>query len=238
MNLQFNSPKKETVQTFNLNSHVAYDSLKSSEIFDKKINILIWKRSLLPEHILAAEKILHNEPDLRFSQLMRPAEVKNALIKKIGSNQKLSILFDDISNLIKDFCLLFDSKRAWLRLDAIDRPMCPRFHVDHVKCRLVTTYVGPATQWLPSNLVDRTKLGHGNQGLPDEKSGLFAKSTDIKELSKGHVALLKGESWDGNKGSGLVHRSPSAIDNYKRLYMTIDLEEFYLNIHKNAPKCC
>ena len=110
--------------------------------------------------------------------------------------------------------------------------MCPRFHTDYVKCRLVTTYVGPATQWLPHELVNRSKLGHGNQGQPDDKSGLFLENTDIEQLNVGHVALLKGESWAGNKGAGLVHRSPHAKNGYNRLYMTIDFLDTYLNIYR------
>ena len=143
------------------------------------------------------------------------------------------IMFKDIESIVKIFCNLFDTKQVWLRLDAIDRPMCPRFHFDNLKCRLVTTYVGPGTQWLPNHLVNRNKLGHGNQGKPDDKSGLFANSNDIEQLETGHVALLKGDTWEGNRGKGLVHRSPHTKDNYKRLYMTIDFLDTYLSIYKN-----
>ena len=129
------------------------------------------------------------------------------------------------------FCKLFDQKKLWLRLDGIDHPMCPRFHTDKIKCRLVTTYVGPGTQWLPHNLVDRKKLGFGNDGKPDDQSGLFQSKQDIKQLDRGHVALLKGESWEGNEGAGVVHRSPHSEGNYKRLYLTIDFVESFINIY-------
>jgi len=49
----------------------------------------------------------------------------------------------------------------------------------------------------------------------------------------GHIGLLKGESWDGNKGSGLVHRSPQQEGEYKRLYMTIDFTDLYFKIFRN-----
>ena len=124
----------------------------------------------------------------------------------------------------------------WLRLDGIDHPMCPRFHTDKLKCRLVTTYVGPATQWIPHQLVNRSKLGYGNEGKPDNESGLFNSENDIKQLDTGHVAFLKGESWKGNNGSGLVHRSPHEDKGYKRLYMTIDFLETYINIYRTFSK--
>ena len=85
-------------------------------------------------------------------------------------------------------------------------------------------------------LVNRSKLGHGNQGQSDDKSGLFQKNVKIEQLDIGHVALLKGESWDGNNGSGLVHRSPHSENEYKRLYVTIDFLETYLNIYRNYSK--
>ena len=36
------------------------------------------------------------------------------------------------------------------------------------------------------------------------------------------VALLKGESWGGNQGAGLIHRSPQILEEKKRLLLTLD----------------
>ena len=73
--------------------------------------------------------------------------------------------------------------------------MCPRFHVDHIPCRLITTYTGGVTEWIPQSAADRSKLGAGNNGKPDEKSGLYRSESDIRKLISGEVALLKGEQW-------------------------------------------
>ncbi len=35
------------------------------------------------------------------------------------------------------------------------------------------------------------KLGHGNNGLPDDASGLYQQESDIAQLSCGDVALFK-----------------------------------------------
>ena len=184
----------------------------------------------------ASEYVLRKHPELAISEVIKPEEIKNILIQEIDSSQEVACLSKDISEIVKIFCMLFNVKSVWLRLDAIDKPMCPRFHSDYVDCRTVTTYVGPATQWLPHQLVDRTKLGHGNNGQPDEKSGLFINKTDIEQLNTGDIALLKGESWDGNDGAGLVHRSPHSKSDYRRLYMTIDFEELYISIYKNNKR--
>ena len=104
----------------------------------------------------------------------------------------------------------------------LDRSMCPKFHVDKVPCRLVTTLSGIATQWLDHQVVDRDKLGAGSNGLPDEESGLFERQSHINQLSVGDVALLKGEGWFDNEGAGLVHRSPALNSNDRRLLLTLD----------------
>ena len=91
------------------------------------------------------------------------------------------------------FCCLFDLKRVGLRLTTLHHAMCPRFHVDNIPYRLVTTYGGTGTQWLPHQVVDRRKLGTGNQGLSDDLSGLYKNGTTVEQLVCAHVALLKDE---------------------------------------------
>ncbi len=100
--------------------------------------------------------------------------------------------------------------------------MCPKFHVDRVPCRLVATYSGIATQWLPHHAVRRERLGVGSQGKTDEESVLYRNPNDIQQLKAGDIALLKGESWIGNEGAGLVHRSPNVTNESKRLLLTLD----------------
>ena len=108
------------------------------------------------------------------------------------------------------------------KINLYEKAMCPRFHVDNVPCRLITTYQGIATEWLPHNAADRSKLGTGNSGKPDSQSGIYQDESDIQQLSQGDVALLKGEGWVGNEGKGLIHRSPQLSDQTSRLILTID----------------
>ena len=212
-------------------SYVTEDAFKLSEICRNELNISICKRNLNNLLIKSSEIVLDDNPNLEYSEVLKPDEVKQSLESVLGDNIKTSPFIEDVSYLSFMFCKLFDQKKLWLRLDGIDHPMCPRFHTDKIKCRLVTTYVGPATQWLPHNLVDREKLGFGNGGKPDDQSGLFQSKQDIKQLDRGHVALLKGESWEGNEGAGVVHRSPHSEGNYKRLYLTVDFIESFINIY-------
>ena len=222
-------------QNINTKKHysISNDISKISNIFNREINISIWKRNLNSNILHASEILLIKNSDLQFSELINKNFSIDFLVDKIGVDEKLIPFYEDIQYLTKLFCELFDIRDAWLRIDAIDKPMCPRFHADHLKCRLVTTYYGPGTQWLPNSLVNRNKLGHGNNGLADDISGLFSKKSDIENLDVGDIGLLKGEAWVNNEGLGLVHRSPHTDSNYKRLYVTIDFGDLYRSIFNN-----
>ena len=222
-------------QNINTKKHysISNDISKISNIFNREINISIWKRNLNSNILHASEILLLKNSDLQFSELVNKNFSIDFLVDKIGADEKLISFYEDIQYLTKLFCELFDIKDAWLRIDAIDKPMCPRFHADHLKCRLVTTYYGPATQWLPNSLVNRNKLGQGNNGLADDISGLFSKKSDIENLDIGDIGLLKGEAWVNNEGLGLVHRSPHTDSDYKRLYVTIDFGDLYRSIFNN-----
>jgi hypothetical protein len=154
--------------------------------------------------------------------ILTPANAADVVHQALGGSELTSALSENIAELVDIFCCLFDLERVGLRLTALDKAMCPRFHVDRVPARLVTTYQGIATEWLSNGSVDRTKLGQGNNGKVDEESGIFQTDDDINQLTSGDVALLKGESWEGNEGGGLVHRSPSVEQGEKRLLLTLD----------------
>lgn len=193
-----------------------------ADIYQEDANIVIWQRQPSNALAMAVDDLLNTKPTLRTSMTVTPQSAYSSINDALGATASSAIIGEDIAQLVDMFCCLFDLKRAGLRLTALDRAMCPRFHVDRVPCRLVTTYQGIATEWLPHHLVDRTKLGAGNLGKPDEQSGIFKNPHDIQRLNPGDVALLKGELWEGNEGSGLVHRSPAVSAGERRLLLTLD----------------
>ena len=193
-----------------------------TDIYQENTNIVIWQRSLTDQLIQAADNILETQSNLEQLMVLEPEDAFIKVYKILGETQDAEVLAQDIAKLVDMFCCLFDVTRAALRLTVLDRAMCPRFHVDRVPCRMITTYQGFATEWLPHHLADRSKLGLGNMGKPDEVSGLFECTSDVRQLSFGDVALLKGELWENNEGAGLIHRSPHLTGNTRRLLLTID----------------
>ena len=192
------------------------------DIYQEDTNMAIWKRELDNAIQKAANIIIDTNPLLEISRVVSPDDTYAEIKKALGFSENASIISKDVANLVGMFCTLFALKQVGLRLAVLDRAMCPRFHVDRVPCRLLTTYLGVATEWLPHHNADRSRLGIGNQGKPDEESGIMNSDKDIKYLNQGDVALLKGEAWEGNEGAGLIHRSPTLDSNSRRLLLTID----------------
>ncbi|MBC3618208.1 DUF1826 domain-containing protein [Vibrio metschnikovii] len=193
-----------------------------TDIYQPEHNIAIWQRVLSTELQHNVELLIQQAPSLALVLRVTPLNVAEYLREKLADYVCADILSEDIAMIVDMFCCLFDVQEVGVRLTILDKPMCPKFHVDHVPCRLVTTYAGSATQWLSNQGLDRTKLGAGSLGQSDDCSGLFAKESVIHQMAMGDVALLKGSGWEGNENNGLVHRSPEYIPNERRLLLTID----------------
>ena len=193
-----------------------------TEIYQDAVNIAIWETEISTKLESAVKSVMASSYDLQLSEVILIKSAEDQLQKILGVDDTFAELRNDVLELVDMFCCLFGLERTGLRLATLNRAMCPRFHVDHVPCRLLKTYTGIATQWIPHERLDRTKLGVNRHNQPDELSGLFQRETDIENLQSGHVALLKGERWVGNEGTGLVHRSPRLNKGERRLLLSLD----------------
>ncbi|MDP2561360.1 DUF1826 domain-containing protein [Psychrobium sp. 1_MG-2023] len=193
-----------------------------TEIYQEETNIAIWQRTFSSELTVAVDEFIRSTTRKKTVLAVTPENTRDELCKAFGATEAVEALSEDVALLVEMFCALFGLKRAGLRLTELDRAMCPRFHVDRIPCRLITTYSGVGTQWLEHHEVDRTKLGTGNAGMSDETSGLFSDESKVMQLNHGDVALMKGELWDDHEGAGLVHRSPTLINGERRLIVTLD----------------
>ncbi|OUU73788.1 MAG: hypothetical protein CBC29_09970 [Methylococcaceae bacterium TMED69] len=193
-----------------------------SEIYKDNVNMSVWCRDLNHEILQAANHVIDKDPQLRTSIKVSPKNAIRLIEQKIDNAKITAPLVYDIFHLVKKFCELFKVNDTNLKLTVLHESMCPRFHVDMLPCRLITTYKGKATEWLQHDCIDRSKLGIGNQGKPDDESGLFKSVNDVKRLAKGDVAIMKGENWIDNEGRGLVHRSPYIDNENSRLLVSLD----------------
>jgi len=193
-----------------------------TKIYQDDVNLAIWHNDLSNSLLNSAQELVSQQPNFKAVITVTPQNSYLQMAELLSDFEDKEVLCQHISLLVDMFCTLFDLDGAGLRLMTLDRPMCPRFHVDKVPCRLVSTLFGEATQWLNHEVIDRTKLGAGSLGMADELSGLIQNISDINQLSTGDVGLLKGEGWFDNNNAGLVHRSPHVNHNENRLLLTLD----------------
>jgi hypothetical protein len=204
---------------------VSYQLSDLTEIYQSDVNVCIVNRTF-DEEINHFVKALFDEP-------LHVSVVESLNIDKFNFENLLpqakqlrgyAEFHQDIEHLVAVFSELFELETVGLRLQLLKNAMCPKFHVDHVPCRLVCTYGGLGTEWLEDCYLDRTKLGTGSNGLSDDKSGLIRADLDvINTMSTGAIGLLKGSKWEGNEQNGAVHRSPKVTENLPyRLLLTLD----------------
>ena len=188
-------------------------------ILDDGVNLALWQRQL-PAHIADFGRLLLslNEPLAESLSLEMPCEEAEPNLHGLASGfsdlEGYEGFIADVSWLVSAFACLLGAQRIGLRLRVLDTAMCPRFHVDHVPVRLITTYAGIGSQWLKEGAIDRRQLGKPEAEPQDDSL--------IQQNTSGEVALLKGEKWHGNEGFGLIHRSPQPAPGERRLILTLD----------------
>lgn len=190
-----------------------------SKVLEDDVNMAVWQRQL-PAHIedFGALLLSLNEPLAESLVLDMGADDAPPNLQGLASAyadlEGFSGFIADVAWLTSAYACLFGARRIGLRLRVLDKAMCPRFHVDHVPVRLITTYAGVGSQWLKEGAIDRQQLGHP-QAEPWD-------ALQIRQINCGDVALLKGERWVGNEGYGLVHRSPQLQRDERRVLLSLD----------------
>ncbi|BFM11222.1 DUF1826 domain-containing protein [Simiduia litorea] len=183
-----------------------------TEIYRSDVNIAIWQRDLNTSIAHYAQYLMAVSPHWRTRFIQQPEKVAQQLGKELPLATSRQAFIDDVAVVVEMFSCLFELEQVGFRMAVLRTAMCPKFHVDQVPCRLISTYAGAGTQWhkpeqmhrsSQASLNPRVNIGHEN-------------------LRVGDVALLKGETWEGNSGRGLVHRSPPASDTEPRLVLTLD----------------
>ena len=106
-------------------------------------------------------------------------------------------LAEDILGLVASFLDQFDIEQAKIRLEITRTQSCPKFHCDNEHVRLVTTYIGPTTEYQ------------------------YAGKDEICTAPLHGLVFLKGRRHPTH-GNTVFHRSPEVPAGEKRLCLAID----------------
>jgi hypothetical protein len=176
-----------------------------SAIYSSDVKLAQWQRTLAAPVLGYAEALVRQRAQFALRLVVPDTPCRDELLSNlpvcVGVDPESQQAFaDDMATLCEMYACLFELEQIGLRLSVLKTAMCPRFHVDRVVCRLICTYQGTGSEWIPA----------------------FNDEQDIRRIETGWVALMKGETWPGNEGGGLVHRSPAASAEAPRLIMTLD----------------
>ena len=126
-----------------------------------------------------------------------------------------------MANLCEMFCIT--EKSSYISFSLSSHRGCRRYHIDNVPLRLLVTYAGQGTEWLPDEFANKRAYANGE---PNERI--------IKDISKKQfvgewdIALFKGGP------EGLLHRTPDSALNNNSILMRLDHARFWKDIQRNV----
>lgn len=98
---------------------------------------------------------------------------------------------------------------------------CHKYHVDHVPLRLLVTYIGAGTEWLPEAAADRQAFAN------KEPADKIVKDPSARQfMSPWDIAIFRGGP------DGLLHRTPDAALSAPSLLMRLDHPSFWERVLK------
>ncbi|MBJ2128490.1 DUF1826 domain-containing protein [Alteromonas sp. IB21] len=204
------------------------DAMVLGDIFEKGISVAVWTR---PEEPLISQYYddVFKSLGLGIRGVFSLTSLKKEIVKLLPDGRNSAgkqAAIDDIYLLSDMLTTLFDCDSVGVRLVPLSSAMCPSFHVDNIPVRLVNTYLGEGTEWLPKESVGTrpmTRLNDGNtQGLTKNRLGQHYQVSSVRQMNAFDVGLLKGKSWQGHEEFAAVHRSCKVQPNSKRVLLTLD----------------
>ncbi len=166
----------------------------------------------------------------------KPFNINGKVFKKSCVNDIKDILEDKISIIVKNsfhynlwindmakmstiFCDIMGTNDISFSLGTSRG--CSRYHIDNVPLRLLVTYYGQGTEWLPTDNADYEAYSKGKDNeniLKDPKKRMYLKPW--------HISIFKGGS------DGILHRTPDSALKSPSLLMRLDHSNFLNDIEK------
>jgi len=129
------------------------------------------------------------------------------------------LMLQDITSQLNLYKQLSGAQSFRVFFSTVSTNMCRKFHTDINQLRMLCTYVGPGTLWLPSEAVDSEAYNSNSK----DKSIVRDESL-IQQVDTGDVALLKGAIYP--EADPILHRSPTIEETkQKRLILRIDAND-------------
>lgn len=184
--------------------------------YDEDVEIVSVTRKRADACAAISKRLIRSRqvPELRWVQPADDLDAPASVLPTSIESDVHSVLCDEIAEASEMLGELMDCERVGVRLETLNAPMCPRFHVDHIPCRMLITLSGVATEWIPNSEVNWSVFDNLETAAPPIQA-----NRQIQRLTTGHWSLLKGGAWkEGYRG--VVHRSPHDVG--ERLLLALD----------------
>lgn len=192
------------------------------QILNKNVNLFCWKRQPKQEISSYLESILKFEvPALKFTASIDTLASKLSKSRSFWDPLHLENadgFWIDVYHVTQDFIKLTEKSEVTVHIRVISDNGCTKFHTDGYHLRLLTTYIGPGTEWLPENATSRKSLGYQNKNI-------VKHPLQIRRMNSFEVGILKGEAPNRIQTlPGIVHRSPEISKvGVKRIVLRVDI---------------
>lgn len=172
-----------------------------NEVRTAGVGMAVWRRSM-PEQLKSWADRVAADGDIN-ARLLIPIErceeglekaLRNARIPPCPAEEQFKL---DIADLVRVFADLVGLQCVDVRLETVRGDACWKFHVDRVAFRLICTYSGPGTQYVPPEF--------GRQAVAQQRD----YDGPLAMIGTYDVAVFKGAEASGH--DGIVHRSPPIL---------------------------
>lgn len=180
----------------------------------------IVKRTVPPDSVTFFEKLMSTKFKI-FGNISKDSalnEIRDLLDDVIADELQSEPFYQDwlhdMAEVCKVFCDLENSDAIgfWLGSER----GCRRYHIDFVPQRLLVTYAGKGTEWLPAEAADREAFARGK---PNEN--IVKDWSALQFMNPWDVAVFRGGK------NELLHRTPDDALNRPSVLMRLDHLSFW-----------
>ena len=129
----------------------------------------------------------------------------------------------DMAQISEMFCDINESDTIGFCLTS--QRGCARYHVDNVPMRLLVTYAGQGTEWIPDTAADRRAF---ERGAPNEE--IVKDPSNRQFISPWDISLFRGGP------RGLLHRTPDSALASPTVLLRLDNKFFWDKVSRNPLK--
>jgi hypothetical protein len=198
----------------------------------RRVNLFVWRREPTPEYSAHMDALCLQQRfslDFTFHTLRPDVQIQ---LETLPPGPAHDALAEDIAMLANYFAVACDRPLVRIRLQSMESAGDECFRISHPALRLFVTYSGFGSQWIANEDVTR-QIPRAQREEPGavESLGLRA-GCRVHVARPWWVLIMKGESYRGNAGNGIVYRaSPGGASRRPRMYLSIDLMESLLEDH-------